>query len=96
MAHYYIGEVSYLTENNVEAEKSYKKGLSVNPQCAECKVGLGKLELDKGNTAEAENYLSSASDEQKKSSIPALIGDAYLYNKKPNGSKAVENLSTAT
>ncbi len=46
LAHFYIGEVNYLMENNAEAEKSYKKGLTVNQQCAECNVGLGKLELD--------------------------------------------------
>src|SRR4030095_3129897 len=80
----------------VEAEKSYKKGLSNNPQCAECTVGLGKLQLDKGNTAEAEKNFSSALKLNKKSSlIPALIGDAYLYGMKPDGNKAVQYLTQA-
>ena len=94
--YYYIGEVSYLTDNAVEAEKSYKKGLSINPQCAECKVGLGKLKLDEGKTAEAAEFFESASRLDKKNpEIFGMIGDAYLYNKKPNGNKAVENLSIA-
>jgi len=94
--YYYIGEVSYLTDDNAEAEKAYKKGLSINPQCAECKVGLGKLKLDEGKPAEAAEYFDSASRLDKKNAeIFALIGDAYLYNKKPNGNKAVENLSIA-
>jgi tetratricopeptide (TPR) repeat protein len=94
--YYYIGEVSYLTENSAEAEKAYKKGLSINTQCAECKVGLGKIALDQGKTAEADEYFLSASRLDKKNSeIFALIGTAYLYNKKPNGNKAVEYLSTA-
>jgi tetratricopeptide (TPR) repeat protein len=94
--YYYIGEVSYLTEYAVEAEKSYKKGLSINPQCAECKVGLGKLKLDEGKTAEAAEFFESASRLDKKNpEIFAMIGDAYLYNKRPNGNKAVENLSIA-
>ena len=94
--YYYIGEVSYLTDNPVEAEKSYKKGLTINTQCAECKVGLGKLKLDEGKTAEAAEFFESASRLDKKNpEIFGMIGDAYLYNKKPNGSKAVENLSIA-
>lgn len=94
--YYYIGEVSYLTEDLAEAEKSYKKGLSINPQCAECKVGLGKLKLDEGKSAEAAEFFDSASRLDKKNpEIFAKIGDAYLYSKKPNGNKAVENLSIA-
>jgi Tfp pilus assembly protein PilF len=80
LAHFYIGEVNYLMENNVEAEKAYKKGLSVYPQCAECTIGLGKLELDKGNPAEAEKYFTSALKMNKKSaSIPAHQR-SYLYS----------------
>src|SRR5690349_6310241 len=64
--YYYIGEVSYRQDNPTDAEKAYKKGLSIDPQCAECKVGLGKLALDKGNTAEANEYLESAARLAKK------------------------------
>ena len=39
--YYYIGEVSYQTEDFAAAEKAYNKGLTINTQCAECKVGLG-------------------------------------------------------
>ncbi|MBK9984787.1 MAG: tetratricopeptide repeat protein [Saprospiraceae bacterium] len=95
-AYFYIGEVNYLMENYAEAEKSYKKGLASNAQCAECNVGLGKLELDKNNTVEAEKYFASALKINKKSSlIPSLIGDAYLQSKKPNAAKAIENLAQA-
>ena len=94
--YYYIGEVSYRTDAPAEAEKAYKKGLSINPQCAECKVGLGKLMLDQGKTMEAEEFFQSASKLDKKNpEIFAIIGDAYLNNKKPNGNKAVEYLSMA-
>jgi len=94
--YYYIGEVSYRTEDFAAAEKAYNKGLSINTQCAECKVGLGKIKLDQGKTAEADEYFLSASRLDKKNpEIFALIGNAYLYNKKPNGNKAVENLSMA-
>ena len=94
--YYYIGEVSYLTDAPAEAEKAYKKGLTINPQCAECKVGLGKLMLDQGKTVEAEEFFQSASRLDKKNpDIFAKIGEAYLSNKKPNGNKAVEYLSIA-
>lgn len=94
--YYYIGEVSYQTDAPVDAEKAYKKGLSINPQCAECKVGLGKLMLDQGKTTEADEYFESASRLDKKNpEIFAMIGEAYLYNKKPNGNKAVANLLMA-
>ena len=94
--YYYIGEVSYLTDVPAEAEKAYKKGLTINPQCAECKVGLGKLMLDQGKAVEAEEFFQSASKLDKKNpDIFAKIGEAYLSNKKPNGNKAVEYLSMA-
>jgi tetratricopeptide (TPR) repeat protein len=94
--YYYIGEVSYQTDAIAEAEKAYKKGLSINPQCAECKVGLGKILLDQGKTAEAEeNFLSATRLDKKNPEIFAMVGDAYLNSKKPNGTKAVENLSMA-
>ena len=94
--YYYIGEVSYQTEDYTEAEKSYKKGLSINAQCAECKVGLGKLLLDQGKAAEAEENFSSATRLDKKNAeIFAMAGNAYLFSKNPNGQKAVQYLSTA-
>ena len=94
--YYYIGEVHYQLEDYAEAEKSYRKGMSINSQCAECNVGMGKLELDKGNPAEAEKYFDTAVRINKKNATTyALIGDAYLYSKKPNAAKAIEYLSTA-
>ena len=94
--YYYIGEVSYLQEDAVEAEKAYKKGLTINPQCAECKVGLGKLALDNGKVEEANELFESAARIDKKNARTfALIGEAYLDADKPNGNKAVEYLSTS-
>jgi tetratricopeptide (TPR) repeat protein len=94
--YYYIGEVSYRTEAYAEADKAYKKGLSINPQCAECKVGIGKLLLDQGKTAEAEeNFTSATRLDKKNPEVFAIIGEAYLYSSKPNGNKAVQFLTTA-
>ncbi len=94
--YYYIGEVSYRTEDYMEAEKSYKKGQSINSQCAECKIGLGKLALDQGKTSEADELLLSASRLDKKNpQVFGLIGEAYLTAKKPNAKKAIEFLEIA-
>lgn len=94
--YYYIGEVHYQLEDYAEAEKAYRKGIATNAQCAECNIGLGKLELDKGNTSKADEYFQIAIRANKKNSYTyGLIGDAYLYSKKPVAMKAVEYLSTA-
>lgn len=94
--YYWIGEVSYVQDNAAEAEKAYRKGLTINPQCAECKVGLGKVALDQGKVAEATEFFESAARLDKKNpEIFARIGDAYLYGKKPNAEKAVEYLGQA-
>lgn len=94
--YYYIGEVSYEMEDYPEAEKAYKKGLTINPQCAECKVGIGKLLLDQGKADEAEeNFQSAIRLDKKNPEIYALIGEAYLRTKKPNANKAIDYLSTA-
>src|SRR5688572_22445691 len=94
--YYYIGEVHYQLEDYAEAEKAYRKGLVTNPQCAECNVGLGKLQLDKGNNVEADKLFALAIRVNKKNPvIYGLIGDAYLYSKRPNVAKAIEHLGHA-
>jgi tetratricopeptide (TPR) repeat protein len=94
--YYWIGEVSYVQDNPTEADKAYRKGLSVDPQCAACKVGLGKLALDQGKTPEANEYFESAARLDKKNAENfAMIGDAYLYSKKPDAQKAIYYLNTA-
>ena len=91
--YYYIGEVSYLTEDYNEANKSYNKGLSINPQCAECKVGLGKLMLNQGKVTDAQEMFDSAMRLDKKNpEIFALVGEAYLVSKKQSGEE--KNLIT--
>ncbi len=94
--YYYIGEVNYREDNMEAAEKAFAKGLDINSNCAECKVGMGKLKLDKKNIEGSEEYFLSASRLGKKDAhIIALIGEAYLRSKNPNGNKAVDFLSRA-
>jgi len=94
--YYYIGEVSYLQDNAAEAEKAYRKGLSINSNCAKCKIGIGKLLLDQGKTEEAqENFDSAIRLDKKNAEIYALVGDAYLNSKHPDANKAVTYLGNA-
>lgn len=94
--YFYIGEVHYKMENYTEAEKAYRKGMSVDAGCVPCNVGVGKLQLDKGNPSEAQKYFDIAVRSNKKAaSTYGFIGDAYLYSKKPNGAKAIEFLTKA-
>lgn len=95
--YYYIGEVSYRLEQYGDAEKAYQKGLTISPSCAECKAGLGKLALDKGKAAEAEELFQSALRLDKKNpEVPYLVAEAYLHGKKPDANKAITHLMMAS
>ncbi|MBK7231216.1 MAG: tetratricopeptide repeat protein [Saprospiraceae bacterium] len=93
---YYIGEVHYAMENNSAAQSSYQAGLNISSKCDECKIGLGKIELDKGNVTEAEKYFDSAlKGNSKNHRIIAMVGDAWLFGRNPQPVKALEYLTKA-
>ncbi|MBK9270914.1 MAG: tetratricopeptide repeat protein [Saprospiraceae bacterium] len=93
---YYIGEVHYAMDNPQAARVAYQMGLDISNKCDECKIGLGKLELDKGNEAEARKFFDSAlKGNSKNHRIIAMVGDAWLYGKKPNPEEALIHLTKA-
>ena len=93
---YYIGEVHYALENFDAAKTAYQIGLNASSKCDECRIGLGKLELSNGRIAEAKKLFESAlKGNSKNHQIIALVGDAYLYNKKPLPDEALEYLTRA-
>jgi tetratricopeptide (TPR) repeat protein len=93
---YYIGEVHYALENFDAAKTAYQIGLNASSKCDECRIGLGKLELNNGRIAEAKKLFESAlKGNNKNHQIIALVGDAYLYNKKPLPDDALEYLTRA-
>jgi len=95
--YYYIGEVHYRLDELAAAEKAYQKGLSINSSCAECKVGMGKHKLNKGEDMAADDFFQSALRLDKKNpEIPYLIGEAYLHSRKPDCNKAITYLSQAS
>ncbi len=94
LPHYYIGQIKYALEDYKGAKEAYVAGVKVNSKCCECAIGLAKLNLDNGNTIEATKTLDALEKSNKKSApMLALIGDAYLYSKKPNAKKALEALT---
>ena len=90
---YYLGEVSYKTEDFAGAEKFYNEGLKISPKCAECSIGIAKLKLDQGKAVEATPIFDAVLKNNKKSApIIALVGKAFLTSKIPNALKAIEYL----
>lgn len=91
--HYYIGEVLYVTEDYVGAEKSYAEGVKINNKAPECNIGLAKIKLDQGKSVEAQAIFDAVTKANKKSaSAFGLIGHTLLNNKNPNATKALEYL----
>lgn len=95
--YYYIGEVYYVLEQYPEAESAYKQGLKVNLNSTLPNIGMGKLQIDKAFVAEAEKYFNTAlrNAGKDKANVNGLIGDAHLYNQRPNSVKAIEFLTIA-
>jgi tetratricopeptide (TPR) repeat protein len=93
-AHYYVGQIKYLLEDYVGASDSYNKGLTANSKCTECQIGAAKILLDNGKNLEADKVMENiAKSNKKKGDILSMIGEAYLYNKKPVAEKAIDFLT---
>jgi tetratricopeptide (TPR) repeat protein len=94
LPHYYIGQVKYALEDYKGAKEAYAAGVKVSPKCNECNIGLAKLSLDNGGSVETTKMLDGLEKSNKKNaSVLALIGDAYLFSKKPNAAKAIDLLT---
>ena len=88
---YYIGEVHYALENFDAAATSYNAGLAISSKCDECRIGLGRLDLDKGKIAEAKKHFESAlKGNAKNHKILSMVGDAWLYGQKAYPDEALE------
>lgn len=96
LPHYYIGEVQYQLDDTKEARLAYEKGLDLSSRCDECHIGLAKLDWEMGKSAEAKKHFDAAlKGNSKNAKIQSLVGTAYLYNKNPDASKALEYISKA-
>ena len=96
-ASFYLGNV-YMLQNNIDsATIYYKKGLEAKDGANLNYIGLGLIDLDKGNETAAEGSFALATkDIRKKDTQEYLyIGRAYTYSIKPNYKKAIEVLNKA-
>ena len=96
-ASFYLGNV-YMLQNNIDsATIYYKKGLEAKDGANLNYIGLGLIDLDKGNETAAEgNFALATKDIRKKDTQEYLyIGRAYTYSIKPNYKKAIEVLNKA-
>lgn len=96
LPYYYIGEVQYQLDDYKEARLAYERGLDISSRCDECHIGLAKLDWEMGKTTEAKKHFDAAlKGNSKNARIQMLVGSAYLYNKNPEATKALEYISKA-
>ena len=96
-ANFLLGNV-YLVQTVTDSAKiAYQRGLTGSDGAKLNYVGLGVLDLDKGNTVAAEANFALALKDVKKKDLEALtaIGRGYTYSAKPNYKKAIELLNRA-
>ena len=94
-ANFLLGNI-YLTQTVTDSAKiAYQRGLAGTDGAKLNYVGLGTIDLDKGNTTAAEANFALALKDLKKKDVEGLtaVGRAYTYSAKPNYKKAIEVLN---
>jgi Flp pilus assembly protein TadD len=91
-AYYWLGESYYATEAFDSARMAYNNGVTSAPKEALNLVGLGSLELDKGDGAKAKTYFDQATKLAGKKSGQTLarIGVSYTRSDKTKDLVAAE------
>ncbi|MDE6095111.1 MAG: tetratricopeptide repeat protein [Muribaculaceae bacterium] len=83
VSNYYLGLIALEEGNKAEAQKFFNDGVAANPEYAYNYVGLGSLDLLKGDKSAAEKQFKEAESKEKKSaSLNIAIARAY-YNADP-------------
>lgn len=96
-ASFLLGTV-YLTQNIADSAKIYfQKGLTGSEDANLNYIGLGQMELDKGNVTEAQTLFGQASKEMKRKDVEEYIyiGRAYMNTEKPDYRSALSVLTKA-
>lgn len=99
-AYFALGDIYLKTENPDSAAYYFNQGIAKNKKSAINYVGLGKLELEKGNKAQAEKNFDQALklSRSKDAYVLAMIGEAYIDQENPSEEdlkKAVTRLEAA-
>ena len=93
--YFYYGENYFKNEEVDSAAMMYKKGSEVNATNGINYVGLGKIELVKGNAAEAKAHFYKATtlSSNKNATILTKIAEAYLAVDPKNVEEAMKHLN---
>jgi tetratricopeptide (TPR) repeat protein len=96
-ANFILGNIYLIQQLTDSARICYQKGLTGTDGENLNYIGLGTIDLDKGNTVDAEANFASALKSTRRKDTEELIaiGRAYTYSNKPNYKKAIEVLNKA-
>ncbi|MFT2009190.1 tetratricopeptide repeat protein [Pontibacter sp. 13R65] len=96
-AYFALGDVYLRTDKTDSAAYYFNQGLAKNSKSAINMVGLGKLELEKGNKAAAESHFEKAVKQSKSKDayVLTMIGEAYVESNEIDMTKAIEYLNQA-
>ena len=94
---FYLGQIHLVNDKVDSAAYAFNQGLTNAPKEQLNNVGLGIVDLIKGDSVAAETKFATAvSDLGKKDYLPLLyIGQAYIKAPQPNYTKSVEYLTQA-
>ncbi len=95
--YFYLGQIHLVNDKIDSAAYVFQQGVTNAPKEKLNQVGLGIIELEKGNVSVAESKFAEAtSDLGRKDYLPLYyIGRAYIDAPKPDYKKAVEYLTKA-
>ncbi|MBE8722904.1 tetratricopeptide repeat protein [Sphingobacterium pedocola] len=95
--YFYLGQVHLINDKVDSAAIVFQEGLTNSPKEQLNTVGLGIVDLEKGDVAAAEQKFTTAtSDLKKKDYLPLyFVGRAYIDAPKPDYTKAIEYLTQA-
>lgn len=83
VSNYYLGLIALRENNPAEATKLFNSGISANPEFGYNYIGLGSVDLIKGDAKAAEkNFKEGESKEKKSAAAQIAIARAY-YNADP-------------
>lgn len=84
-AYYYLGQVALAQDKLADAEQNFQKGIAADAANPFNYVGMGALELKKGDAKAAETFFKEAKSRSKKNAVMLTdIARAY-YNANPAG-----------
>src|SRR5690606_4396402 len=95
--YFYLGQIYLINEKVDSAALIFSQGLTNAPKETLNQIGMGIVDLEKGNeTAAEQKFVSATSDLKKKDYLPLYyIGRAYIDAPKPDYAKAIDYLTQA-